>query len=327
MKKIRVGVIGVGYLGRFHAQKYAKLEGVELIGVADINGEQAAAVAKECNCRAIDDYKTLLAEIDAASIVVPTTSHHQIAVDCIERGIDLLLEKPMTVTIDEADELVKKAQNNNTILQVGLLERFNPAVQAMQTLLTTPAFIESERITMFRNRGADVDVVLDLMIHDIDIILTIVNSPLVDIQAVGTPVVTKTTDIANARLTFANGATANITASRISQTSSRKMKVFQPGSYVSLDFADRKVTMTTLPEEGGDNGIQQPTVEAQAFENSDALMSEVQHFIDSVRQRSQPVVSGREGRMALDVALKIIDKIKAHRDQSVFKDVNFARGM
>lgn len=324
METIKVGVIGVGYLGRFHAQKYAAMDGVELIGVADTDPDQAARVAEECGCKAYTDYKQLLPEISAASIVVPTTYHHRVALDCIEHGVDMLLEKPMTVTTDEADELIQKAEEKKLVLQIGHLERFNPAVQAMEPFLNTPIFIESNRITKFRGRGADVDVVLDLMIHDIDIILNIVKSPLIHLHTVGAPVVTNTTDIANARLMFENGATANVTVSRISLTNVRKMKVFQPGSYIDVDFQNRKVVSIQLTDEMQDSGMPKQNIVSKSFESADALKSEAEHFIDNVRKRTRPIVSGHEGRQALDVALQVIEQIKEHREQSVFKDIDFS---
>lgn len=324
MENIKVGVIGVGYLGRFHAQKYAAMEGVELVGVADTDPKQAERVAEECGCKAFTDYKQLLPRISAASIVVPTTFHHRVALDCIEHNVDMLLEKPMTVTTNEADELIQKADEKKLVLQIGHLERFNPAVQAMEPFLNTPIFIESNRITPFRGRGADVDVVLDLMIHDIDIILNVVKSPLVDLHTVGAPVVTDTTDIANARLMFENGATANVTVSRISLTNVRKMKVFQPGSYIDVDFQNRKVVSIQLTDKMQDSGMPKQNIVSKSFESADALKSEAEHFIDNVRKRTRPIVSGHEGRKALDVALRVIDQIKQHREQSVFKDIDFA---
>lgn len=324
MDAIKVGVIGVGYLGRFHAQKYAAMEGVELVGVADTDPAQAKKVAEECGCQGFADYKKLLPLVSAVSIVVPTTYHHRVALDCIAHDVDMLLEKPMTVTTQEADELIQKAEEKKLVLQIGHLERFNPAVQAMEPFLTTPIFIESNRITPFRGRGADVDVVLDLMIHDIDIILNIVKSPLAKLHTVGAPVVTNTTDIANARLMFENGATANVTVSRISLTNVRKMKVFQPGSYIDVDFAHRKVVSIQLTDQVQDSGMPKQNIVSKSFESADALKSEAEHFIENVKKRSRPIVSGHEGRQALDVALQIIDQIKEHREKSVFNNIDFS---
>lgn len=319
MKKIRAGVIGVGYLGRFHAQKYNGMDDVELVGVVDTNSAQAEKVAKECNCRAFTDYMEMLPQVDAVSIAVPTSYHHAVASVCIDRKIDVLLEKPITVTLAEADDLIAKAEKNKAILQIGHLERFNPAVQAMEPFLTTPVFIESNRIATFKNRGVDVDVVLDLMIHDIDIILNIVNSPIQTIHTVGAPVATPNTDIANARIIFENGATANVTVSRVSRTNIRKMRIFQPGAYINVDFGNKKVMTIHLTDERQDNGMPKQVIELKAFSDADALKSEIMTFIGHVRDRSKPAVSGVEGRRALDVALQVMQQIKEHQKLEIFQ--------
>ncbi len=321
MKILKVGVIGVGYLGRFHTQKYAAMADVTLVGVADVNADQAARVAAENGCAAYTDYRLLLKTVDAVSIVVPTSNHYAVASDCIDAGVDILLEKPMTVTLAEADDLIRRCQEKGLILQVGHLERFNPAVQAMEPLLTLPVFIESNRISTFKNRGVDVDVVLDLMIHDIDIILNIIKSPLKAIHTVGAPVVTATTDIANARLIFANGATANVTVSRISRTNIRKMRIFQPGSYINVNFATRKIMTIKLTDEILESGMPRQDVDVRSFAAGDALRSEIEHFVEHVRNRSQPVVSGHEGRRALDVALQVMTQIQEHQGLEVFRKV------
>jgi predicted dehydrogenase len=319
MGTIKAGVIGVGYLGRFHAQKYAALEGVELVGVADPVEAQVARVAAECSCAAFTDYRDLLDKVDAVSIVVPTSLHHQVASVCLKAGVDILLEKPITVTLEEADDLIKIADERSLIFQVGHLERFNPAVQAMEPHLTHPLFIESNRISVFKNRGVDVDVVLDLMIHDIDIIMNIVKSPIKQIHTVGAPVATRTTDIANARLIFENGATANVTVSRISRTNIRKMRIFQPGSYINVDFANKKVMTIHLKDELMESGMPKQDVEVSSFADGDALRSEIEHFIDNVRNRTRPSVSGHEGRRALAVALEVMSQIKEHQELDVFQ--------
>lgn len=319
MKNVKAGVIGVGYLGRFHAQKYASLENVELIGVADVSEEQGKRVAEECGCAYFQDFHELLPHVDALSVAVPTPLHHQVSAICLDAGKDLLLEKPMTVTVEEADDLIARAEQQNLILQIGHLERFNPAVQAMKPFLTTPVFIESNRIATFKNRGSDVDVVLDLMIHDIDIILHIVNSPLKDIHTLGAPVATKTTDIANARLIFENGAAANVTVSRISRTNTRTMKIFQPGSYINVDFGNRKVMIIQLSEDLRENGMPRQETELKSFKDGDALYSEVQDFVEHVISRQAPTVSAYEGRNALEVALQVIKQIKEHQDLEIFR--------
>ena len=322
MKMIKTGVIGVGYLGRFHAQKYAAMEGVHLVGVADIDQEKARGVADECGCRPYADHRALLQEVDAVSIVVPTSLHHRIASDCIDAGVDILLEKPMTVTLAEADELIRRCEEKGLVLQVGHLERFNPALLAMEPYLTLPVFIESNRLSTFKNRGVDVDVVLDLMIHDIDIILNIIKSPLKSIQTVGAPVITATTDIANARLMFENGATANVTASRISRDNMRIMRIFQPYSYINVDFAKRTFMTLTVTNEILDSGMPREDIQVRTFEAGDALRSEIEDFLQHVTNRTRPVVSGHEGRRALDVALQVMAQIREHQNLEVFRKIS-----
>jgi len=314
VKTIRVGVIGVGYLGRFHAQKYAAMEGVQLVGVADPDEKRAHLIAGECNTTPFTDYQQLLPVVDAVSIVVPTIHHHEVAKDCIMHGIDLLVEKPFTTTLAEADELITLADRQKLILQVGHLERFNPAVLAMQPFLTHPLFIEAHRISVFKNRGTDVDVILDLMIHDIDIILSIINSPLATIHTVGAPVITPLTDIANARLIFANGCTANVTVSRISMDNIRRMRIFQPGQYLSVDFSKKEVMSIRL-KKGLQNNQPLPDITKYGFPDQDTLELELVDFIDNVRTRSTPVVSGAQGRRALAIALEVVQQIKENREK------------
>ncbi|NOQ46374.1 MAG: gfo/Idh/MocA family oxidoreductase [Desulfobulbaceae bacterium] len=311
---IKVGVIGVGYLGRFHAQKYAAMEGVDLVGVADIDGQRAEEIAGECATEPYTDYLVLLDRVDAVSIVVPTIYHHQVTAACLERSIDVLVEKPITTTVEEADDLISWAEEKKLILQVGHLERFNPAVLAMQPLLTHPLFIEAHRISVFKNRGTDVDVVLDLMIHDIDIILSIVKAPIKTIHTVGAPVITPLTDIANARIIFENGCTANVTVSRISMDNIRRMRIFQPGKYLSVDFSKKEVMAIKL-KQGLQNGMPVPDISKHGFKEQDILELELKDFIANVRNRTRPQVSGHEGRRALDVALQVVEQIKKNRAQ------------
>ena len=312
MGKIRVGVIGVGYLGRFHAQKYAAMDDVELVGVADIDLEQTQQVAEECSTKAFGNYKELFDKVDAVSIVVPTIYHHEIAVACLQQKIDILVEKPITTTLEEADDIIAQAEDAGCILQVGHLERFNPAVMAMKPLLTHPLFIEAHRISVFKNRGIDVDVVLDLMIHDIDIILSIVDSPLQMIHTVGSPVITELTDIANARLIFENGCTANVTVSRISMDNIRRMRIFQPGTYMSVDFSKKEIMSVRLKQQA-QSAFPIPEITKQAFSDQDILDLELKDFIANVRNRTKPSVSGHEGRRALDIALQVVDQINENR--------------
>ena len=310
---IKVGVIGVGYLGRFHAQKYAAMDDVELIGVADVDRKQAEAVAGECSTQPFTDYRALLDEVDAVSIVVPTIYHHEVASTCLERQVDILVEKPITTTLEEADDLIGRADEKNLILQVGHLERFNPAVLAMQPLLNNPLFIEAHRLSVFKNRGTDVDVILDLMIHDIDIILSIIDSPIQDIHTVGAPVITPLTDIANARIIFENGCTANVTVSRISMDNMRRMRIFQPGKYLSVDFSKKEVMAIKL-RQGSANDLPLPDISKHGFTEQDVLELELKEFVSNVRNRTRPTVSGHEGRRALDVALRVISQIKENQD-------------
>ena len=312
MRKIKVGVVGVGYLGRFHAQKYAAMDDVDLVGVADIDLSQAQQIANECSTNAYGDYKELLDKVDAVSIVVPTIYHHEIAVACLQQKIDILVEKPITTTLEEADDIIAQAEDAGCILQVGHLEQFNPAVMAMKPLLTHPLFIEAHRISVFKNRGIDVDVVLDLMIHDIEIILSIVDSPLQTIHTVGSPVITELTDIANARLIFENGCTANVTVSRISMDNIRRMRIFQPGSYISVDFSKKEIMSVKLKQQKQD-AFPVPDISKQSFSDQDILELELKDFIANVRNRTKPGVSGYEGRRALDIALQVVDQINENR--------------
>jgi len=315
MDKIKVGVIGVGYLGRYHAEKYALMETAELVGVADVDQERANEVARATGCRAVSDYRELLPHVQAVSVVVPTTLHHRVAMECLLAGKDVILEKPMAASLKEADELIAAARSRDLILQVGHLERYNPAVLAMEKYLTVPLFIESHRIHQFKPRGLDVDVVLDLMIHDIDIVMSIVGSPIQHIHTVGVPVVTPTTDIANARIVFANGCTANITVSRISKDNIRKLRVFQPKAYLAVDYGKKELTVIRLTEERRENGLPREEIIREQPEEFDALEAELADFVYNVRTRSTPRVSGEDGRKALAVADEIMAQIRKGAEQ------------
>ncbi len=310
MNKIKIGVIGVGYLGKHHAAKYAAMADVELVGVADVNLSRAKEIAALYQTRAFDDYHALLPLVNAVSIVTTTRQHFEVAKACLDYGIDILLEKPMTTTLSEADALVAKAEICNRILQVGHIEQFNPAVLAMEQYLTTPVFIEAQRIHSYSPRGADVDVVLDLMIHDLDIIQSIVPSPIKTIHAVGIPVVSDSSDIANVRIIFENGCTANLTVSRISKTNVRKLRIFQPKSYISLDYGKKEIMVVEHLPEREPNGMPKEVIHHFSFTENDALETELRSFILNVRDRSTPKVSGHEGHRALKTALHIIDQMK-----------------
>jgi predicted dehydrogenase len=305
MDKINTAVVGVGYLGRFHAQKYAALDDSRLVAVVDINPDTAAKVAKECNTEVVTDYYALMDKVDAVSIVVPTQLHYQVAKDFLNNGIHVLLEKPMTVTVAEADKLIEIAKHKQRVLQVGHLERFNSAVLALDGILKDPQFIESHRLAPFNPRGADVNVVLDLMIHDIDIIQNLVCSPIVSIDAKGGAVLTKEYDIANARITFENGCVANVTASRVSMKQQRKMRIFQPDAYISVDFQDKIVSIHRKGVKEIFPGIPEITSEESVFENSDAIKVEISAFLKAIRNGTSPPVTGEDGREALKTAIDI----------------------
>lgn len=304
-QRLRTAVIGVGYLGNFHAQKYAALPDVDLVGVVDSDQKRAAEIASALGTVAISDHRELLGQVDAVSVVVPTQFHHTVARDFLSSGVHVLIEKPITVTIAEADELIALADQNKVVFQVGHLERFNPVLVAVESILEKPLFIESVRIAPFKPRGTDVNVVLDLMIHDIDIIQHIVKSPVERIDAIGAPVFTGEEDIANARILFESGCVANVTASRISLKSERKMRIFQRDAYLTLDFQNRKVLVAKKGSGELFPGIPNVKVDERELGQADALLSEIESFISAIREGKQPQVSGRDGRMALETALKI----------------------
>lgn len=311
-QKLRAAVIGVGYLGRFHAQKYAALPGCELVGVADAFLPTAEKVAAELACRATNDFRTLFGQIDVVSIAATTEQHYAIARECLAAGLHVLVEKPITVTVAQADELIALADQHQRVLQVGHLERFNPAWLAARPKMTQPMFIEAHRMAPFKPRGIDVSVILDLMIHDLDLILPLVNSPIKELRASGVPVLTDGVDIANVRIEFANGCVANLTASRTSTAAMRRMRLFQPQGYMSIDFGERTISMSRKADAlmEGESPI---TTERSQEPPGDALMTEIIAFTDSVRQQKPAVVSGRDGRAALAVALDIEKLISPSR--------------
>lgn len=307
---LRAAVIGVGYLGRFHAQKYQQNPTVELVGVADADSERARQVAAEVGCRATENYAELLADVDLVSIAVPTQYHFAVAQACLEAGVHILLEKPITQTVEEADQLIKLAADRQLVFQVGHLERFNPAVMALKGILHNPAFIESHRLAPFKPRGTDVNVVLDLMIHDIDIILNLVRHPITLVNSVGVPVLSDQVDIANARLQFANGCVANVTASRASREAMRKIRIFQSDAYITIDYQARKIEIFRKQGAGMPiPGLPGVTMEQKSFEQSDALRDEIDAFVTAVRSGTPPVVSGEDGKRALEIAMQITRKL------------------
>lgn len=304
MDKLKCAVIGTGYLGKFHAQKYASLPDCKLVAVADIDINAANAVAEQYGAQALTDYREILGNVDAVSIVVPTTLHHEVAKAFLQQGSHVLVEKPITVTVAQAEELIAIAKKHQRILQVGHLERFNPAILGLDQE-EKPLFIESHRLSPFNPRANDVSVVLDLMIHDIDIILALVDSEVERIDASGTPVLTKGTDIANARIQFKNGCVANVTASRISLKLERKMRLFRPDSYVSVDFQNRKLSKHRTGDKEMFPGIPEIVSEESVFEGGDALLEEIKHFVNCIQTGTQPLVSGEAGKRALETAIAI----------------------
>jgi predicted dehydrogenase len=312
MNKIRAAVIGVGYLGRFHAQKYAQLPECELVAVVDGREDARQAVATEVGTRGVADYRELLGEVDAVSVVTPTPAHFEIAAAFLAAGAHVLVEKPITETPEQARELITVAARHQRVLQVGHLERFNAAVLAAEPHIHAPRFMECVRLAPYKERGTDVNVVLDLMIHDIDLVQSLAGSEIVSIDAIGTPVFSGEIDIANARLHFANGCVANTTASRVSLKTERKLRIFEDAAYISLDLQQKILTLIRKRE-----GVPQPgqlpvSIEEANLEQGDALKSEIVSFIHCIRNNQRPVVSGEDGLRALETAIRITEQVHAN---------------
>lgn len=307
---IKTAVIGAGHLGQFHIQKYAALANCELVAVVDSDLARAQSLAAQYHTTALADYRQLFGKVDAVSIVVPTSLHHAIARDFLANGIHVLVEKPITVTTEEADELIALSAQNQLVLQVGHLERFNPALLALDGVLKKPLFIEAHRLAPYKPRALDVNVVLDLMIHDIDIILNLVKSPIKNIAASGTAVLSPSTDICNARIDFDCGAVANVTASRISLKSERKMRIFQERGCATVDFQNRALTFYHTDGSFDANGVPSILTDSQTWQDGDALLAEVRAFVHAVATKSAPVVSGEDGKRALNVASLISKMVK-----------------
>ena len=316
MKRVRTAVIGVGYLGRFHAQKYAALPDSELVAVVDADPEARARVAGELGCRAVSDYRDLLDDVEAVSIATPTPLHFPIASDCLEHGIHVLVEKPITETPEQARELVALAARRERVLQVGHLERFNAAILALEGTLGTPRFVESHRLAQFKERGTDVNVVLDLMIHDIDLIQSLVGAPIESIDAVGTSVFSAGLDIANARIRYANGCVANTTASRVSMKAERKLRLFQDDAYISIDLQQKVLTIVRKPPAGAAAAPGQVVIEERSYDQGDALRMEIEAFLNSIREGLPPVVGGEDGLRALETAIRITDMVHRAPERS-----------
>jgi predicted dehydrogenase len=309
--KTRVAVVGAGEFGRHHARVYREMENVEFVGVFDSDPAKSAAVAKEFQIPALSSIAELQGRAEAVSVAVPTIAHAQIGCRLMHMGLDVLIEKPMAATLAEADDLLAAAQRNERILQVGHVERFNPAVVAVAPIINRPLFFEVHRLGVFTPRSLDVDVIFDLMIHDLDILLAIVQQPVTEVKAVGIPVLTDKVDIAHARLEFAGGAVANVTASRVSTERVRKMRFFQQHEYISLDYARRDALRV---------GVKRPGPQPEfAFEKLPApeiepLRAELDAFVRAVRTRQQPVTDGAAGRAALELASRVMASILDHAE-------------
>lgn len=305
MDAIRAAVVGAGYLGRFHAQKYASEEGCRLAAVVDTRPEAREALAKELGTTAVADHRELLGKVDAVSVVTTTPAHFAIARDFLEAGAHVLVEKPITETVEQAQGLIDIAARCGRILQVGHLERLNPAIVAAERELAGARFIECQRLAPFKERGTDVNVVLDLMIHDIDIVQSIVGRRIESIDAVGTPVFSGAVDIANARLRFEGGCVANVTASRVSLKTERKLRLFRDDAYLSIDLQQRILTVIRKRPTAPAAGELPVLIEEQNFEQGDALRAEIRSFLDCIRHGRPPVVSGEDGLRALETAIRI----------------------
>ncbi|HEU5400632.1 MAG TPA: Gfo/Idh/MocA family oxidoreductase [Terriglobales bacterium] len=316
---LSVAVIGVGAFGRNHARVYHHLENagehVKLIGVVDSNADRAAQVGKEFGCKAYSSVEELLssAKLHAATVAVPTIHHAEVSCQLMRAGVDVLIEKPLAPTLAEADEIIAVAASTGRVAQVGHLERFNPAVQATLPLITKPMFFEVHRLSVFTPRSLDVDVVLDLMIHDLDAVLSMVNSPVKEVRAAGIPILSDKIDIANARVEFESGCIANFTASRVSTERVRKLRFFQPRQYISIDYGRQDVLVFTV---GTNSGVASANPEIKMFKPpiapQEPLQAELKSFLQSVRTRSKPLVSLEDGRRALSMALEILSQIQAH---------------
>jgi predicted dehydrogenase len=309
-EKIKVGVIGVGSLGQHHARVYAELAGARLVGVADVDEERAAVVAARHDCRAVADYRALIGEVDAVSVVVPTLLHREIAKACMDAGLHVLAEKPLAATVDQARDLVAVAARRGVTLQVGHIERFNPVFRATQGVIKAPTLIECRRWAPFTARGADVDVVLDVMIHDLDLVLGMVGAPVRDVQASGVPVLSSATDVAQARVTFDNGCVATFSASRVAESKIRELHIYEPGGFVGMDLVGQ--TAVAGRRAMSASGSHALVTEPVRGDGREPLALELEAFLDAVRTGTTPLVSGREGVVALELAGAIMAEIARH---------------
>jgi predicted dehydrogenase len=298
-RPLRAAVVGVGYLGAFHAEKYASMPEVDLVAVVDTDEQRARTVAARWGTDALADHRALFGRVDCVSLAVPSPVHFTLAHDFLMHDVDVLVEKPLTTTVAEGRALVTTAEQRGRILQVGHLERFNPAIRALAGVVTHPRFIECHRLAPFTERGTDVDVILDLMIHDLDVILSLVHGDVQAVEAVGVPVLSETADIANARLRFSGGCIANITASRVALKRERKIRIFQADTYVSVDYGEKHVRVCRRVMTDGAPAI---TVDEHSLGQGDALFDEIEHFAHAVQTRERPLVDGRTALRALEVA-------------------------
>ncbi len=308
---LKIAVIGVGHLGKWHADKYAASPDCKLLAVVDNNPENAAQVAQKHGTRAVSDYHDILSQVDAVSLTVPTSLHYKIARDILEAGIHCLIEKPITETIEEASTLIEIAQKNRLVLQVGHIVRFNSVMMDIDELLQEPQFIESTRLAPFTSRSTDISVILDLMIHDIDIILNLIDSPVKHISASGLSVLSDSIDIANARIEFENDCVANVTASRISQKHEQKLRIFQKDMYISADFLQKILSINRKGKTDNEAGFKNITHEERSYGDNDALNLEILDFIAAIKNGRRPKVNGEDGKRALETAIEITSQIKA----------------
>lgn len=309
---LKVGVIGVGFLGRHHARIYAAVPEVTLVGVCDTQEAAGRAVASEYGTEFFADYRALAEQVDAVSIAVPTVKHCRIACDVLSVGKSVLVEKPIAVSLEEADQMISVARDHGCVLQVGHLERYNPAVQAARKILNQPRFFEVHRMSMFTMRSLDIDVVTDLMIHDLDVLASFVPSPVASIHAVGIPILSPKIDIANARLEFANGCVANLTASRISSEKIRKIRFFQPHDYVSIDYTAQRVGVWSLRPPSAQEARPQIAEQFLEITQDEPLRAQLADFVKCVATGQTPEVDGLAGRHALELALRVVHEIKDH---------------
>lgn len=303
MNKVRVGIIGVGYLGMQHARILSYLEEADLKGVADINFRKAVEIGNRHGVQYFQDYEKMLDEIDAAIVATPTSEHFAISMKLLKQGKSVLVEKPITETVEQGEELVAMAKKNGLILQVGHLERFNPAVEAAENMISEPKFIEVQRLGSFSARSLDIDVVLDLMIHDLDIILALIRDEVSVIKSSGIHVLSEKIDIANARLEFKSGCVANLTASRVHQGKVRKLRIFEPTSYYSIDYIDQEVKVFPL------NG-RRTDIKTLKIKKEEPLKKELKNFFRCIREKKERKVSGEEGLRALKLAYKVLEEVE-----------------